>query len=357
MLLLMALSSLIGMAIAGSIPMPAQPGAPTPDPAMVSALMRVTMIGSAVVYAALAAWAIATLVGLIRMRTWARISVMIIGGGLVVIGIGGALLMLVVQSAMGSMQMPPGQDPAILHVVMIVGAIAWLAISGLGVWWVIYFALRDTREAFALAASPQRKAGLPVYTPYGAAQYQVAEYQPATAPMLPVAAMPEPPAAVPITAPGRPLAITVLAWLYIAAAAMALPMALMPIPLFFLGVTLSGLTGHLAMLCFGVITGLAGFGLLRLERLALYAAFALNVLGLVNSALMFLPSYRDRMIAYQQNLIVRWIGMPLSPGFDSHTMGLMMIPGMIFGILVCLGVLLLLLYYRKAFNMRQAAAV
>src|ERR1700758_3767422 len=42
-------------------------------------------------YAALAVWAILTVIGILRLRSWARYSILIIGGGLAVIGVLGAL--------------------------------------------------------------------------------------------------------------------------------------------------------------------------------------------------------------------------------------------------------------------------
>jgi len=119
---------------------------------------------------------------------------------------------------------------------------------------------------------------------------------------------------------------------------------------------MSGWAAHLAALSFAVLILLAGVGLLRLEKIALNVAYAMTLLGLLNTASFLLPSVRDRMVSYQMDLMQKYtMGMPQL--FDNHTMGLMMIPGMALGVAYCLTVLILLYRNRAAFDRPiQAAA-
>ena len=56
------------------------------------------MLAISVFYAVLAVWAILTVIGILRLRSWARYSILIIGGGLAVLGILTALFTLVGRS-------------------------------------------------------------------------------------------------------------------------------------------------------------------------------------------------------------------------------------------------------------------
>jgi hypothetical protein len=354
-LLVSAAFSLFFIAIAGNFPLPAQPGQPAPDPAMMASMLHGTMIVMALVETALAAWAIATLVGLARMKNWARYSVIVIGGGLALIGLFGVVGMIFAQTLLTSGAMPAIPDPVHFRIVMVIGGFFYLAIAGIGIWWLVYFAKRSTREAFALAATPQTPPPIgyaPPPSPYAASTYEVAAYIPTSNPgAAPIVAPTPIPAQVIPTPPTRPLAISIIAWLLIAGAAFCLPFAFLPFPLFFFGTVVSGWPAHLTIICFGVISGLAGIGLLRLEKIALYAACAFYGFGILNSSLILLPSVRERMIAYEADLIQKMsMGMPMTPMFDSHKMGLMMIPGIFFGILFCVALIALLIHYRAAFD-------
>ena len=325
-----------------------QPGQPAPDPAFLHGFFIVLSL----ICVAFAAWAIITLVGLARMRTWARYSVIVIGAGLVLIGLlatAGTLLSLTLAP------LPANQNPAAFRFGMIFGVLIDLGIAAIGIWWLIYFTLRSTREAFALAATPQAPPLIgyaPPPSPYAASTYQVAAYIPTPDPAAPPIAAPTPIYVQTAPAPPRrPLAISIIAWLLIATAVCCLPSAVLPFPLFICGVLITGMSAHLTVLCLAIIYALVGIGLLRLEKIALYAAYAIQLFALVNAGLLLVPSYRDRMMDYIDSLIQKMtMGMPMPPMFDNHTMGLMMLPGLLFGALFGLAILGLLIHYRAAFD-------
>lgn len=372
MLLFSAAGSLVGFALIGHIAMPIQPGQPAPDPAMMSSIMHVTMIVSGLFYTALAVWAIITLVGLARMRSWARYSIMIIGGGLALVGLLGTLGMLAVGFIAKPAALPPGVDLTHVHAIMLIGALFWLAIAGVGVWWLVYFATRSTRDAFGLASNLLAASASPtlatpyasVPSPYSASSYQVASYIPASGPVEPSTPQQSAvPYAIPVASdaiPGCPLAITIIGWLLIVGALFCLPFSLLPFPLFMLGTVISGWAAHLTMLSFAVVCGLAGIGLLRLEKTAYFAALAFYAFGILNTSLLALPSVRDRMFAYDQDLMQKMsMGLPMPQIFDNHTMGLMMLPGIVLGIGLCAVAIVFLVRSRAAFDrehLPQAAA-
>ena len=118
-----------------------------------SDFMMGVMIFTVLFYLALAAWAIATVVGLFRMRNWARISMIVIGSGLTLLGLFITLVSAAMPLMMKSIPMSPDTNPVVMRAIFIVIAVVWFLIAAVGLWWLVYFALRRTREAFAQAAA------------------------------------------------------------------------------------------------------------------------------------------------------------------------------------------------------------
>lgn len=355
LLLLNAIGSFASILLVGHLP--ATTAGPAPPPGMMSGVFAVLGL----FYLALAGWAIATIVGLAKMRNWARYSVIVIGVGVALIGVFGAIGMVAARAMIGSVPMPPGQNPEVLRVVVIFIALFCLAIAAVGIWWIVYFSLRTTREAFALAAGPRAiptPGYIPPPSPYDPSSYAVASYIPIPDPNAQSAAPPvlilDEAVVVANTTPRRPLAITIIAWLLIVSGGVTLLFSFSPFPMFFFGVVMSGWAAHLTALSFAVLVLLTGIGLLRLEKIALYLAYAMTVVGLLNTASFLLPSVRARMIVYQTNLMASSMGMPQP--FDNHTMVLMMIPGMVLGIGCGLTLLILLYINRGAFDSPTQAA-
>lgn len=136
----------------GLMPQTNVPGAAAPPAAMIMGMSAFF----ALVELAVAIWGGATVVGLLKMKSWARVSVMILGGCVAAFALLGAM-----GTAMGSAilkstpnALPPNVNPAQIHIVFVVMVLFCLLVAGVGVWWLVYFALRSTGEAFRLAASP-----------------------------------------------------------------------------------------------------------------------------------------------------------------------------------------------------------
>src|SRR5580704_5953485 len=79
------------------------------------------MLAVAVFYAALATWASLTVIGILRLRSWARYSILIIGGGLAVLGLFAGIGTLVSRTMLPTLSaQQPNADPRILSVVFFV---------------------------------------------------------------------------------------------------------------------------------------------------------------------------------------------------------------------------------------------
>ena len=273
LLLLLATVTLLGAVMMGHAPPPTtlNPGVATPPPAILIA----TVAAIACFYLALAVWAIATLIGLVRMRPWARISILIIGAGLGCLGLLFAFGCFAAPLLMQSMPMPPNSNPAMLHAVFIGMAVASLLVAALGITWLVYFALRRTREAFIPPPPPSVPIpNAPAPLPHAhALDYTVAQPLEATQPFDPLppvaytqtwsqtAAPPPQP-----TILKRPVSITILAILFLVGAAGSLSCLALPFPLFLCGFILSGWPAHIALLILVIFVATIGVGLLLLRK-------------------------------------------------------------------------------------------
>lgn len=360
MLCLMAGLSALGAAIVQHTPMTIEaPGVPQS-----SSFMLGVMAFSVLLYLALAVWAIVTVVGLFRMRNWARISIMVIGGGIALIGLFSTLVSAAMPAMMKSVPMPPNTNPAVMRGTFIFMAIVWLVIAAIGIWWLVYFALRPTREAFAQAALQR---GLPLsgagriaaypatsspMTDFTVARPMVYESPtlPAETYLPPIAAISSQPAA-----PARPVSITIIAVLMFLGTATTLLMTLLPIPAFFFGVVLPGWTGRVLYLLFACLSGVAGVGLLKLQKPAWVLSFAFYVLGLLNVLSMALPGVRQRLLDYQQNLSHTMGMRVMAPAFGPSIMNFFLLCGMVFDLFIFVFLMVLLWRARWAFESRVDA--
>ncbi len=107
------------------------------------------MLAISLFYAALSVWAILTVIGILRLRAWARYSILIIGGGLVVLGLLAALFTLAGRTMFPATPTKPPVDPHIMTVIFLVIGAFYLLIAAIGIWWLVYFNRRLIRELFS----------------------------------------------------------------------------------------------------------------------------------------------------------------------------------------------------------------
>ncbi len=146
-LLAAALYILLAFTIRHGLPVqPTQPAMPT------GALLTGIMIFTSFFFAILAAWAIFTLVGLLRLRNWARYSVLVIGGCLAILGV-----LSIAGSIVASAFLPanPNLAPHTMQFVFLFTGLIYAAIAAIGAWWLVYFNLRSVKAFFLPHYPPQ----------------------------------------------------------------------------------------------------------------------------------------------------------------------------------------------------------
>ena len=113
--------------------------------------MSVFMLG-------LAAWGIATGINLLQLREWARISMIVFSGLLLVMAVPGLIMMLVMPLPTPPVSaLPPGDAmPSLEHLMTAVRigmAVFYALLALLGGWWLYFFNSRPIRELFRGAAA------------------------------------------------------------------------------------------------------------------------------------------------------------------------------------------------------------
>ena len=102
-------------------------------------------------YAVPAVWVILTVIGILRLRSWGRYSILIIGGGLAVLGVLAVLFSTLFSRAIlpALQAQQPAVDPHIMSFAILFVAAIYLFIAAVGIWWLIYFNLRSIRQIFS----------------------------------------------------------------------------------------------------------------------------------------------------------------------------------------------------------------
>ncbi len=208
-------------------------------------LMPAFMFGMSVLFAAFAVWFILTLIGLVRLRFWARYSLLVIAGLMAALGGISMVTSFAMPFLMPALSATPNQsaaDPGIMRIIFFVTGAFYGLVAALGVALLVYFNLARTRALFLLSA--------------------------------PVSVGP------PNTSTGRarPTSITVISWMYMICGPLCCLYVFVPFPAFILGFILYGFAAHCMYALIGIITFVIGYGLFRLReaaRLGVYALFAL----------------------------------------------------------------------------------
>jgi hypothetical protein len=210
------------------------------------------IIAAAGMFAGLAAIGIWTSVGLFRLHSWARTSMLVFAGFLAAVSI---------FALMGTMAvpMPPEYTAATVRTFHRTIALMFGIPFAVGVWWLIQFNTQSTKAAFA-------------------------------SPIAEAASL-------------RPLSITIIAWASIAGGAFCLFPMLAGMPAFLFGATLNGWIAGVIYAFFGAISLYIGKGLLDLRERARIVAIAWSAFSFVHAGVVTLvPSLRQRMFESQRAL-------------------------------------------------------
>jgi hypothetical protein len=222
----------------------------TPQPRPANSAQSVIWV--AVMSVALAGIGIWTSVGLFRLRSWARMSMLVFAGFLAAF----SLFALVVTMAV---PMPPQVTRGTIHSFRQAMAVVYGIPLAIAVWWLIQFNTRSTKAAFA---SP-----------------------------------------VPEAEPARPVSITVIAWLSIVGGVSCFFPLLSRMPAFLFGATFNGWAASVIYAFFAALSLYIGKGLLELREEARVLGIGWFAFSLVHTALITLvPPLRERMFELQRTL-------------------------------------------------------
>jgi hypothetical protein len=260
---------------------------------------------------------IATGIGLILLKDWARISVLIWGGFSVFFGLLGIPIIFLMPLSVppGAAELPPGTVQMMRW--------AFLAIYGLplvvGVWWLLLFNRKAIKAQFAgTATSPD--SGVP-------------------------------------QKPRCPLPITVLAWLYVTSILNLLFLPLVPVhaPVFLFGILLSDRFGPAVLILSCLAFTVAGVGLLKLKRWSYSLTLGLQVFWLTSSAVSMLrPDYKAVMQSFMKQVEAS-LHLPESQ-FSANPFMQHFGWFVAFGMLFAGAILGLLIYHRERFLEAASAA-
>jgi hypothetical protein len=258
----------------------------------------------------LSLFGIATGIGLIYLRQWARVSILIWGGFFVFFGvIGTPIALLTPFSPTPTAPNLPAESMQLLRGILLIVYGAPLLI---GVWWLILFNLKSVKAQFA---------GTTV----------------SADPSLP-------------RKPACPLPIAVLAWFYITSVLNLLLLPLLPfhMPLLVFGGVLSGRAGTIVLIVTSLAFAIAGIGLLKLKPWSYSLTIGLQLFWLASGVVSVLtPNYTAVMDSYMKEVQAS-LHLPetgVAPFNFAQHYGWTMVAAIVFG-----GTILgLLVYYRPRF--------
>ncbi|MEO8371037.1 MAG: hypothetical protein ABI806_17775 [Candidatus Solibacter sp.] len=217
----------ISMALA---PPPSGPGAP-PFP-----LMAVGII-MAVIFSAFALWGVLTGIAIFRRRGWARISIMLFGILLAIMGFGGSLAAIFMP-----IPQQEGVDPRIMTGVRFGMAALYLLLAAIGIWWLVLFNRKITRQYFE-GINPREDSG------------------------------------------ARPLSLSIIGWYLLLSSILMAASAVFKIPAFVFGGVVTGWGALGVYSLFTVVQLYLGTGILHLQEHARLGGIAYFVVVAINSLL------------------------------------------------------------------------
>jgi len=236
---------------------------------------RIIVIVEAAIILGFGGWGLASGIGLIKLKQWARISTIVFAVILVLFSLPPAVLMAFVPFPSVSQSNVPAGFMVFLRVGMV---IYYAAISALGGFWLYFFNKRSVKVQFQAvqpvgnSPTPNDFRDMSVRAPTAAQRV-------------------------------RPLSITIIGWFLLIGSGSAPLFLLMDLalfdlkklPLFFLGFFLSGRGAWLVFIAWMVGQVVAATGLLKLKKWGLYSTIGLQCLVIVNTVLLIgIPANLER---------------------------------------------------------------
>jgi hypothetical protein len=282
----------------------------TPRTAQMLPNLRLIVTAVMLAFVAVAIFGIASGVGLIRFRNWARISALVWSGISVP-------FCLVAMAAMTSVPLPLEQNSPIPNAVLRAIVVGFYgAPLAVAVWWLILF----TR-------------------PRVVAQFRAGAPSAAGVPGDPFTAIPPP-----TMRPGIPLPIIVLSCFFLIGAASIFLIFFVHIPAMVFGRAFTGLTGSTIYATWCLLYAIAGIGMLRRVSWAYSVAIAVQILSIISGIMTVLSPNFDSMMRRAM------INMDLPPPEVYSSPSMAHLRGFsVMGLIFPLAILGLLAYYRPRF--------
>ncbi len=238
----------------------------------VAAAPKAIFVMVALVYILPAIWGVITSIGLFLLKNWARISIIVFSVILILMGaLVGVVMLLMPLPATPNEAASPSTMTGIR---LFMGAF-WFGIAGIGVWWLILFNRPKVKAQFGSTVEPHSIADgsqlLPAHISATATQ---------------------------TSANGRPLSITIIAWLLLVGCAFFPINFLIHAPAMFFTKLVTGYGAAVYLFLYLIANLTIGIGLLRLNPTARIAGIAYYVFAILNAGTFYLaPGGHDRMLA------------------------------------------------------------
>lgn len=233
----------------------------------------------AIFYLATAAWGIASGVGLLNLKEWARISTLIIGALLAFFCLVSLLFALIIPLPQDP-SVPPATYAAVRGFIALVLAVP----VGIGAWWLFYLNRKAVKQEFQGARIESATIG-------GARIEGAAIASKST----------------------RPLSISIIGWYLVVSAICCIWILFLPIPIFFFYFLLKGQTARFVFLGMAVLQVVMGVGLLKLKNWARIASICYFAFFGVNGVAMVLIPGNSARFNAAMNETQRMFGAPPSP--------------------------------------------
>jgi hypothetical protein len=277
-------------------------------------------------------------VGILRRRNWARITILIWAGFMSFMSAVSLPFVLIVMNTVGP-SLPNRGDAALFMNFMKLFFVVFYGIPfSVGIWWLILFTRKRVSVAFTTPldspafSSALDATGFPQFAGTGQAALK-------------------PKVACPL-----PLAIFSVFLIFSALSTLLFLVIPMPatIPMFFFGHVFAGTSPKIFLGILGIVSGVAGFGMLKLKPWALYAEIVVQCVFLANGVVtVFSPNFISVMRSAMQGIMDQYPASPAGNLFlsDNYIRG-----SMIFGVVLCAAFVALLLFQRSRFLEAAAEA-
>ena len=124
----------------------------TPDPFAAAPALKYIQMLTVLFLVALVAWGVATGIGLLRLREWARISQIVFAALITLVGVFTILLFLFIQLPVPQSDANPEMTRSVMQFTRVFLSLFYGALSAVGIGWLVYFNRRAIREEFRTGA-------------------------------------------------------------------------------------------------------------------------------------------------------------------------------------------------------------